>query len=129
MLIAGTPLSLFGGAIEMLIEITDKVRSLLSKSYIKDILILPEMSNQEYDQMKYVVEYLGGHWREKLHGFVFNESKEVMQAKLAEVQRHETIPLDKEAIFQIRNQFYPTPDWLAQEMVLRAGIDNQSLTG
>lgn len=107
------------------IEITDRSKELLSQAKVNSVLHLPQMTDSEYDSIKYLVEYIGGHWREKYKGFVFDSDAEYIQSKLHILRNLPSIKIDPISKFRIDNQFYPTPDWLAREMV---GIANISET-
>ncbi len=88
----------------------------------KSIMSLPDMTDIQYDSIKYIVEYAGGHWREKYKGFIFDESAESIKDRIFDILKLKSIELSKNDIFQIENQFYPTPDWLAAKMVDLANI-------
>ena len=70
-----------------------------------------ELSDEEYDRIKPIVEEMGGHWREKLKGFVIPSDKSHREVY---TQRNEDI------------QFFPTPNTLAKRMVELSGIQNWS---
>lgn len=102
----------------MLVKVSDKSKQLLvQSSIIASLLMLPPMRDSEYDEIKYIVEYLGGHWREKYKGFIFDADLGTVQKKLAHMLCIDSFKLSDDAVFKIKNQFYPTPDWLARQMV------------
>lgn len=106
----------------MVVKISNKSKSLLEQSNITTLLKLPKMTDAEYDEIKYIVEYLGGHWREKYKGFIFDDDLNTVKEKLQYIMGLKQIVLSDRAVFQIKNQFYPTPNWLAEKMVELAEI-------
>lgn len=104
------------------VPISSECKRLLSKAEFNSVLHLPKMTDAEYDNIKYIVEYMGGHWRERYSGFVFDDSNEHIQSKLSLLAGLSEITIDPITKFRIDNQFYPTPDWLAIQMVEAANI-------
>lgn len=68
---------------------------------------LEVLSDEEYDKMKPVIESMGGHWRERVKGFVF--SKESMKR-------------NNYSEWQESIQFFPTPIEVAKRMAELIGI-------
>ncbi len=86
--------------------------------------VRPAMTNAEYDNMKYRIEGLGGHWRERFGGFVFDVDP------IPALKNEETwkpIKHDQYAKWRIMRQFYPTPDDLAEYVVKLAEIEPHHL--
>lgn len=106
----------------MVIKISEHSKQILRNSSITPILVTPKMSNAEYDELKYIVEYIGGHWKERYKGFVFDDSVGGIKDKVEYILDSNEIRLPDTKIFRIKNQFYPTPDWLARKMVGVADI-------
>lgn len=106
----------------MELVVSDKALGILTNSKISTVLQVPNMTNAEYDEIKYLVESLGGHWREKNKGFVFDDDIVTVQKRLIELLNIRKIQVSDEKLFKIKNQFYPTPDWLAVDMITRADI-------
>lgn len=106
----------------MLINVSDKSKQLLKQSNITTLLKTPVMTDAEYDEIKYIVEYIGGHWREKYKGFVFDDEVNIVKDKINYILGIKQFKLPDNVVFQIKNQFYPTPDWLAHDMVEYADI-------
>lgn len=111
----------------MVIEVGSRAKSLLAESSVNAVLHLPEMTDAEYDNIKYLVEYIGGHWREKYKGFVFDDVPDNIKRRVSKLLRLSKIELSDQTVFQINNQFYPTPDWLARQMVTMANISKGDL--
>lgn len=111
----------------MIINISNRSKLLLNQSNITTLLQLPPMTNEEYDEIKYIVEYLGGHWREKYKGFIFDDDLNIVREKLASIMTMKQFRLSDDVVFQIKNQFYPTPDWLAHKMVDLANINKSDI--
>ena len=87
------------------------------------VLYLGNMSDTEYNSAKYVVESIGGHWLERLHGFVFYKTKpHIVNRKILELLAVGYVELSSDTIFKIENQFYPTPDEIARMAVGYANI-------
>lgn len=86
--------------------------------------VSPAMTNAEYDDIKYRIESLGGHWRERFGGFVFDVDP------IPSLKNPETwgpFEHDQHKKWQIMRQFYPTPDDLAEYVVRLAEIEPHHL--
>ena len=82
--------------------------------------VRPPMSDTEYDALKYRLEKIGGHWRERFGGFVFDVDPipALMDEKTWEPVEHDNY--DK---WRIARQFYPTPPDLAKKVVEMCEIE------
>ena len=74
----------------------------------------PAMSNKEYDAVKYRLERLGGHWRERFGGFVFDTDP---MPALHDPATWEPIEHSEYEHWKIMRQFYPTPAPVAERVV------------
>jgi protein-L-isoaspartate O-methyltransferase len=86
--------------------------------------VRPSMTNEEYDDLKYRIESIGGHWREKFGGFVFDIDP------MPNLRKEETwgpVEHSQHKKWKIMRQFYPTPDNLAEYMVKLAEIEPHHL--
>lgn len=111
------------GEIGLVIKVTDRDRSILSQARFDSLLRLPQLTDDEYyNNIKFLVEYVGGHWRERYRGYNFDEPGDIVLAKLKQVMDKGYIEITTNKAFQIKNNFYPTPDWLACKMVDLADI-------
>lgn len=108
----------------MTIEITETCKYILSKSNLghSNILYIPKISDTEYDKIKYVIEFIGGHWSERCKGFIMDDTSDNVINKIKRVLTLDKINISSQDVFKIKNQFYPTPSWLAKDMVERANI-------
>lgn len=107
----------------MIIKVTEKCKRILREANLStNIVYVPRISDTEYDKLKYIVEFIGGHWSERYKGFIMDDTKDNILAKINSVLALDEITLSKEDVFKIKNQFYPTPSWLAKDMVERANI-------
>ena len=82
--------------------------------------VRPAMTNEEYDDMKYRLERLGGHWRERFGGFVFGLDP------IPALRKEDTwkpVEHDQYSRWKIMRQFYPTPADLAEYVVKLAEIE------
>ena len=70
-----------------------------------------KLSDTEYDKLKPYLEGMGGHWREKVGGFVFSL---------------ESISRDMYLQWQEDNQFFPTPKAVAKRLIELSGIKEYS---
>lgn len=86
--------------------------------------VRPTMSNEEYDDLKYRIEKLGGHWRERFGGFVFDVDP---MPALRDLKTWAPFEHDQHAKWKIMRQFYPTPDDLAEYVVKLAEIEPHHL--
>lgn len=87
---------------EVLKDIVDGTDTMI----VKPIEVL---SDAQYDSIKHIVESMGGHWREKLNGFVFYTG-----------YIHKTL----DHMWREENQFFPTPENLSNRVVELSGIRN-----
>lgn len=84
------------------------------------LTVRPPMTDEEYDSMKYRLERLGGHWRERFGGFIFD-----VDPLPALMDESTWAPYEHDAYnkWRIERQFYPTPDELAKHVVELAEIE------
>ena len=83
--------------------------------------VFPQMSDEDYDAIKYRIESLGGHWRERFGGFVFDKNP------IDGLNNEETwkpIVHDEYEQWRIQRQFYPTPASVAERVVELAEISD-----
>ena len=81
-------------------------------------LDIGNVSDEEYDTLKPIIEHLGGHWREKYKCFVFGEDvKETLEYYL-----HNGVTVTERYKWQEETQFYPTPKNVAEHLVELAEI-------
>lgn len=81
--------------------------------------VRPPMTNEEYDDIKYRIEKLGGHWRERFGGFIFDENP-IDSLKCESTW--ERIEHDHYDQWKIMRQFYPTPNDVAKRVNELANI-------
>lgn len=86
--------------------------------------IRPTMTNKEYDNMKYRLEKIGGHWRERFGGFIFDVDP---MPALRNEDTWKPIEHDQHSKWKIMRQFYPTPADLAEHVVKLAEIESHHL--
>lgn len=112
------------------LKITPKIRLLFDTArfhYISDnscVLTFKPLTNDEYDSIKYIVESANGHWREKLKGFQFDYSIQDVNNRLVDILNRQSIIISEVQKFQIENQFYPTPEYIAFKMCCDANISS-----
>lgn len=106
----------------MNIKIDEGSRRILGNISIETIVRLPKMTDTQYDKIKYIMEYAGGHWREKYGGFQFDEDTSIISSRIHSIMSAGQIIIPDDIRFQIKNQFYPTPSALAEYMVNLADI-------
>lgn len=71
------------------------------------------LTDAEYDRIKPIIEYLKGHWSEKLHRFVFRNDVSAILPDLIK----KGISISDQYKYQERTQFYPTPVSVARRTV------------
>ena len=76
-------------------------------------LDLGTLTDAEYDRVKPVIEFLNGHWSERLHRFVFRTDVSRELAVLLKTG----IETSEKYRYQERTQFYPTPVSVAKRTV------------
>lgn len=82
----------------------------------------PAMSDKEYDAVKYRLERLGGHWRERFGGFVFDTDP---TPALRNPATWEPIEHSEYEHWKIMRQFYPTPAPVAERVVELCEINDE----
>ena len=82
--------------------------------------IRPAMTDEEYDDVKYRLETLGGHWRERFGGFVFDVDP---MPGLKNEETWNPVEHDEYSKWKIMRQFYPTPADLAEYVIKLAEIE------
>lgn len=87
-----------------------------------NLLRIPKISDGDYDSIKYIMESTGCHWRERYGGFVTYDTRDEFIHKVNNVLRSNLVTISDDKVFQIKNQFYPTPRELAKYMVELADI-------
>lgn len=70
------------------------------------------LTDNEYDNLKPMIESMGGHWRERVKGFIF--SKDILLKNSC-------------ASWKEENQFFPTPQNIAKRVVELAEINEKSI--
>ena len=83
-------------------------------------LHLDEMTDEEYDKLKPVIEHLGGHWRQKYKCFVFAED---IRDKLIDAKTN-GINISEEYLWREKTQFFPTPKSVAERVIELAEIED-----
>lgn len=94
----------------------------LENKKVWHLSIRPPMSDDEYDAIKYRLEKLGGHWRERLGGFLY------LHDPMPQLMREETwgeIVHEAYEQWRITRQFYPTPPVIADRVFELAEITCQ----
>lgn len=77
------------------------------------LLNFGRLTNAEYDRIKPIIEYLGGHWSERYRAFVFRtDVKDILPELLAK-----GVSVSDRYKYQERTQFYPTPKSVAKRTV------------
>lgn len=96
----------------------------VSGQKIYHMAVRPPMSDEEYDAIKYRIERIGGHWRERFGGFLFTENP---LPHLQERTTWEPIVQNEYEQWKISRQFYPTPAHLAEKVCALAEIQEDSV--
>lgn len=104
------------------LTITDQIREILKTAKVSNVVRLKQMSDDEYDSIKLIMESLDTHWRQVELGFKYECSPNEIRKRINDIMKKEFIEIDDTKEFKIDNQFYQTPDWLAEKMVNMAGI-------
>ena len=96
----------------------------LNGNMLYHLSVRPPMSDSEYDDLKYRIESLGGHWRERFGGFVFDVDPipALMDEKTWGPFKH-----SEKDQWRILRQFYPTPASLAEYVVKLCEIEDDHL--
>lgn len=81
-------------------------------------LDIGSVTDKEYDELKPIIEHLGGHWREKVKCFVFGED---VHDKL-DCYIKNGVDISEKYKWQEETQFYPTPDAVAKRVIELAEI-------
>lgn len=87
------------------------------------VAVRPPMEDEEYDNIKYHFESIGGYWREKFGGFIFMENP---AKKLLDIDWEKPIKVDEYTKWKRFRQFFPTPPALATVMCNLAHITKET---
>ena len=107
----------------MVLRVDNETRRILSGAKLVGTHVkFDPMPNRDYDRIKYLMEYIGGHWREKDKAFVFKIPHSEIKEQMEYLLKLNDVNIDADTAFAIKAQYYPTPDWLAEYMIALADI-------
>lgn len=105
-------------------EITRKYSFSIQKTVIENNIIWvvnvdPPMLNRDYNKIKFCMERIGGHWRERVKGFTFtyDPSEELIENSMWNPVEH-----TERKKWVLDRQFYPTPAEVAERVIELADI-------
>lgn len=103
---------------------TTDIHDIINSNDESDLLVikLPSMTDSEYRDIKYVIESIGCHWRERYNGFVTSGKPDRIKYRLESLIGKDHLLISQEKLFKIENKFYPTPASVATHMVETANI-------
>lgn len=100
------------------------LKTVIENNMLWVVKVDPPMSNQDYNKIKFCIERIGGHWRERVKGFAFtyDPSENLIENSMwTQVQHTER----KKWVHD--RQFYPTPSEVAKRVIeladIKSGMD------
>lgn len=103
-------------------KIGEQSKTIIENGRYLTLLEMPEMNDKEFDEIKIIMELSGGAWNERHKAFVFLDTYKRVQNKISKYVENEDFEIPDFRQFQFETQFYPTPEWLAKEVVESCNI-------
>lgn len=94
----------------------------LSESTVYSIIECKDLTDEEYESIRWVMESFGGRWNEKCKGFKFDSLNDELMEKIKESIRNGGVTLDKEKAEREHDAFFPTPIPIVDKMIDLADV-------
>lgn len=91
------------------------------------IVEFKELTDAEYDKIRWSMEYAGGRWSEKHKGFKFDvngSNRESIKNKVKDILKSGKVDFSDEKINRERDAFFPTPLKIVDKMIELANISD-----
>lgn len=101
--------------------------SKLDENEIYTIIECKDITDDEYDRLRWVMESYGGRWNERCKGFKFNEFNDEKLKSIKADLSVGFVNLSEEKRNRERDAFFPTPTNIVHKMIEIAGLKPDSI--
>lgn len=101
--------------------------SKLDENEIYTIIECKDITDDEYDRLRWVMESYGGRWNERCKGFKFNEFNDEKLKSIKADLSVGFVNLSEEKRTRERDAFFPTPVKVVDKMILTANLKPDSI--
>lgn len=101
--------------------------SKLDENEIYTIIECKDITDEEYDRLRWVMESYGGRWSERCKGFKFNEFNDEKLKSIKADLSVGFVNLSEEKRAREKDAFFPTPVKIVDEMIEIAGLKPDSI--
>lgn len=101
--------------------------SKLDENEIYTIIECKDITDDEYDRLRWVMESYGGRWNERCKGFKFNEFNDEKLKSIKADLSVGFVNLSEEKRNRERDAFFPTPVKIVDKMIEIAGLKPDSI--
>lgn len=101
--------------------------SKLDENEIYTIIECKDITDDEYDRLRWVMESYGGRWNERCKGFKFNEFDDEKLKSIKADLSAGFVNLSEEKRTRERDAFFPTPIKVVDKMILTANLKPDSI--
>ena len=101
--------------------------SKLDENEIYTIIECKDITDDEYDRLRWVMESYGGRWNERCKGFKFNEFDDEKLKSIKADLSVGFVNLSEEKRVREKDAFFPTPVKVVDEMLSIAGLKPDSI--
>lgn len=101
--------------------------SKLDENEIYTIIECKDITDDEYDRLRWVMESYGGRWNERCKGFKFNEFDDEKLKSIKADLSVGFVNLSEEKRTREKDAFFPTPVKIVDEMISIAGLKPDSI--
>lgn len=101
--------------------------SKLDENEIYTIIECKDITDDEYDRLRWVMESYGGRWNERCKGFKFNEFDDEKLKSIKADLSAGFVKLSEEKRTRERDAFFPTPVKVVDKMILTANLKPDSI--
>lgn len=101
--------------------------SKLDENEIYTIIECKDITDDEYDRLRWVMEFYGGRWNERCKGFKFNEFNDEKLKSIKADLSVGFVNLSEEKRTRERDAFFPTPVKVVDKMIETANLKPDSI--
>lgn len=101
--------------------------SKLDENEIYTIIECKDITDEEYDRLRWVMESYGGRWNERCKGFKFNEFDDEKLKSIKADLSVGFVNLSEEKITREKDAFFPTPVKVVDKMIETANLKPDSI--
>ena len=105
---------------ELKIAKADELVKLLEGTTSYEVIHMPNLSDTEYDDIKPVMNKLGGRWDESIKSFVF--PSDTVISKVRQILKDGKIEISDELMSREQDAYFPTPYHVIDKMIVKANL-------